>query len=176
MVSQLGASEPPEQASGVRWFSAARMLVHHISRRESTVVEPAFPRPGTQPVEHLENALATWAQLWQTCARETVQFSSAGLGRNVEPAVLGELAGAARRTVVVARVVATPAIQDEVASLLEDADRLLVDWARPANQNRIGASHEAIRAVLERCRRLEDRIRAQASGSAFSVPWTGYAS
>jgi hypothetical protein len=147
MISTLDTSEPPEQALGARWSSAARLLLDFVSRQEPTVVEPALPRPGTQPIEHLKNALATWAQLWETCAREAVQHSS------VAPAEQGELAEAARRAVVVARVVATPAIHDDVVLPLEDAERLLAKLARPGDQNRIGANRE-IRAVLERCRRL----------------------
>lgn len=147
MISTLDTSEPPEQALGARWLSSTRMLLDFVSRQEPTVVEPVLPRPGTQPIEHLKNALATWAQLWEKCARDTVQRSS------VAPAVLGELAEAARRAVVVARVVATPTIHDDVVSLLEDADRLLATWACPGDRTRIGASRE-IRAILERCRRL----------------------
>jgi len=176
MISTLDTSEPPEQASGARWFLAARLLLDFVSRQEPAIVEPVFPRPGTQPIEHLENALATWAQLWETCARDTVQRSSVGPSHDVSPAVIGELADAARRAVVVARVVATPDIHDDVVSLLEDAELLLATWTDPADQNRVGARHEAIRAVIERCRRLEDRVGSQASGPDVRVQGSRYVS
>ncbi|MDI1288382.1 MAG: hypothetical protein PSX37_00330 [bacterium] len=163
MLTQLETSSPPKATSGARWFSAVRELLDSIPRPTRRTDGPALPCPGTQPIEHVENALATWARLWQECALVVLHRTGA-----VEPthddasAEVGELADAARRAVVVSRAVAAPDFQDDLASLLDDAEHLLSGWLDAREQFAADVINRGIRAVLSRASELKARVRAPA--------------